>query len=186
MAIFYIGNDRAVIVYASQSDNVKITAEVLGLRDAGILQDFSTGQKLFEFADVNFKVLFKNIGNSNLTTSGTIKIKNVFNKDIAEISVNPQKITTYVGQTTEFSPRWKRGSYLGFGEYQANLELKYNQQNIITSSLFFYVVPIRMIAALILILILIINRPAFAPSYYNASSSTLKIKETQNQIYKTK
>ncbi len=177
MAIFCVNCSKSLIIYAAESENIKISAEVVQIQEAGTLKEFSTGKKLFEFADVDFRVIFKNIGNTNLTASGDIKIKNSFSKDVAQIAVNPQKITTYVGQTTEFNPHWKRASYLGFGQYKAGLELKYGQGNIITSSLIYWVIPIRMIAALILIIILIINRPAFAPAYYNASFSTSKIKE---------
>jgi hypothetical protein len=177
MAIFYFSQNKAIIVYASQSENIKISAEVLGLTEAGILKDFSTDKKLFEFADVNFKVIFQNTGNTNLTTSGYINVVNFLQKNVAQINVNPEKITTYIGQSIEFNPQWKRASYLGFGKYSAYLNLQYGQGYTISSQLSFWVFPIRMIAALILIIILIMNIPSFVPSYYSNDLLVLKVRD---------
>ncbi|MCL5795009.1 MAG: hypothetical protein M1338_01495 [Patescibacteria group bacterium] len=177
LGVFYFGEDKSIIVSAAKSENIKITAEVLRLESAGILKNFSTSKKLFEFANVDFQIVFQNIGTTSITTYGNIKIENLLHKNVVTLNINPERITTNVGQTTKLTPTWTRKSYLGFGKYTAFLDLRYGQQNNITASLSYWVFPIRMIAALILIIILILNRPKYAPVDYGNNLLTLRVRD---------
>ena len=125
-----------------------------------LIQSF-TAPKFSEFGPINFITTIKNLSDIHIQPVGAITIKNWFGRVTSRLSLQPQDnvinifpYTTRDFQTT-LNKKWL------FGRYKASLQAVYGSNGgLITSTLFFWVIPWRLIiliaAAISIIITLII------------------------------
>lgn len=112
---------------------------------------------LFESAPIDFIERIKNDGNIHEQPAGLVTITDMFNHKIATLGVNqpphdilPSSIRKFVSPLDSSNI----GNKFLFGRYTADLSLAYGTNNqVIKSSLTFWVIPYKMIAAGIILLI---------------------------------
>lgn len=125
-----------------------------------LVQSF-TAPKFSEFGPINFSATIKNLSDIHIQPVGAITIKNWFGRETSQLSLQPQDniINIFPYTTRDFQTSLNK-KWL-FGRYQANLKASYgNNGGLITSTIFFWVIPWRIIvlgiAAIAIIVTLII------------------------------
>jgi hypothetical protein len=108
----------------------------------------------FENAPVDFVTRVQNTGNIHLKPVGSIIVKNMFGSTVATLPVNADHNNVLPNSIRRFDTTY--GKYM-IGPYTATVTLGYGTQgHAITATATFWVVPYRLIAAIIIVLILII------------------------------
>jgi hypothetical protein len=153
ITIFNISATLAEVV----SNEINVSAFVLppaGDKSANLIE-FSTGQKLYEYSDVDFKVRLKNTGNIYIYPQGTIEIIKGADSESVFIDINNGKIVIQPDQTQNLMVDWDNpGKYL-IGKYSAKLKIDYGNSQIITSEVSFWIAPVySFVITLISIIIL--------------------------------
>jgi hypothetical protein len=112
---------------------------------------------LFEGAPITFTTRLRNSGNVQEQPVGRIMISNMFGKDIAGLNVNLPPRNVLPDSIRKFdSPLDKSviGNKRLFGRYTATLNVTYGADSkVITSKMTFWVIPYRLIAFIIVVLI---------------------------------
>ncbi len=148
----------------------------------------SDGKKgtLFEAAPVDFTVLLKNDGNVHEQPVGQIGITDMFGKKIANVNVNIPIRNILPASTRKFDESLNKevlGNKILFGKYTANLKVTYGKDKTeLVKTIEFWVIPYKMIAAFIIILIIAFLVLKTLIQRYNAHI----IKSSQQSHHKTK
>ncbi len=134
-----------ILVYLTVSGDIK---------ESGILTNF-LADRFFSGPPFNFTVSFLNTGNSYLKPEGRIVIKNLFGKERASAAVNEFGSNILPQSEKSFNVQIQSDSFF-FGLYRAEINLLYgtNQQKI-TQSFWFWVLPWKALVVFIIILFLI-------------------------------
>ncbi len=130
------------------------------IHESAALEEFyaaSAGKKsgFFEAGPISFVERVKNSGNIHIKPTGTVDIKDMFGKSIASLQVNqppknvlPESIRRF---DQELNKKWL------FGRYSANLALTYGSADQkLTSQLVFWVIPWKLILAILFLITVII------------------------------
>lgn len=132
---------------------------VQGFEAAHLNKDGTAGKttSLFESAPVAFVERIKNEGNIHEEPGGQVSITNMFGKTIAGVNVNLPPRNILPASTRKFTQSLDKsviGNKKLFGRYTATLHLTYgaNKQTL-TSSLTFWVIPYRLIAIVIVLIV---------------------------------
>jgi hypothetical protein len=139
-------------------------------------------KSLFESTPITFVTRLKNTGNIQEQPVGRIIIKDMFGKTVAGLNVNLPPHYVLPDSIRRFeSPLDKTviGNKKLFGYYHANLTVNYGPdgKKVITSSVSFWVIPYRLIIAIIVILIV----GFFALRYFIRGYNERIITRSQNR-----
>lgn len=112
---------------------------------------------LFESAPITFVERLKNTGNIHEEPAGLVTITDMFNNKVATLGVNqpphdilPQSIRKFESSLDSTNI----GNKILFGRYKADLNVIYGaNKQVVTSSITFWVIPYRLIATVIALLI---------------------------------
>lgn len=129
------------------------------LRDSLTMQEFSANNggkasSLFESAPITFVVRLKNAGNVQEEPSGYVKVTDMFGKTVAGVNINvppknvlPDSIRKFTGALDKSVIGNKRL----FGHYTAIVNLAYGAaaKHTVSGSMSFWVIPYRLIGALV-------------------------------------
>ncbi len=124
---------------------VRIAGDVT---ENGVIREFRTQRSFVSTPQADFEVRFENKGNVHLQPQGEILITNMWGKERGVVPINHQ---THFGNVLPASIRkfefsWKgEQSFSDIGRYKAVLTLAYGDENRMfqTSTLYFYVIPVR-------------------------------------------
>jgi hypothetical protein len=136
--------------------NLRMAGEAL--EDARI-RDFFTDRSVYGKADITFTTTVENKGNTVIRPRGPITIQGLFGKitDIPRINDDASVVTP--GATRSFKTTWKPKQFM-IGRYQAIMSLVYGEKETglktVTSTVSFWVLPMKVIAPVIGGLLLII------------------------------
>lgn len=113
---------------------------------------------LFESSPVTFLTRLKNNGSSHEQPSGQIAVKDMFGNQVANVNVNLNQSNILPGSIRAF-PQILDSSVIGnrilFGRYTADLKLSYGTKGqTVTANTSFWVLPYRLIAFVILLLVI--------------------------------
>jgi hypothetical protein len=130
--------------------------EALEIEEFSVAQSGNSGW-LFESTPVNFIERLKNKGNTHLQPAGQITITDMFGQKVATVNVNLPPRNILPQSTRKFEQSLDSsviGNKMLFGRYDAELRITYgDKQQVITSTLTFWIVPWRLIAIVIAVLI---------------------------------
>jgi hypothetical protein len=118
----------------------------------GEIIEFSTA-KYYQQGPINFLARFKNNGTNHFQTAGTIKIKNMFGKEVARLDL-PEHIIL-PDSIRRFESRWYPSQW-SVGQYKALLEIKDGDGIIRTSGITFYIFPWKIVLALLIGIVLLV------------------------------
>jgi len=112
---------------------------------------------LFESAPITFVERLKNTGNIHEEPAGLVTITDMFNNKVATLGVNqpphdilPQSIRKFESPLDSTNI----GNKILFGRYKADLSVTYGaDKQVVTSSITFWVIPYRLMAAIIALLV---------------------------------
>jgi len=129
----------------------------LEIEEFSINKDGETGT-LFESTPLTLVERLANVGNTHFQPRGTVALTNMFGRSVATANVNladryvlpgENNVRRFEQQVDEalIGDRWL------FGRYTADLELTYGDDQTVSDQLTFWVVPYRLVAAVIVALI---------------------------------
>jgi hypothetical protein len=106
----------------------------------GRILNFATAEKFYQTDPIDFLTRFENTGTVHFEPKGTIKIKNIFGKEVGEVPVEGQVVLpTGIRNLTS---KWNVEGLL-FGKYNANLEIVDGDgEKLSSKSVSFYVFPV--------------------------------------------
>jgi hypothetical protein len=111
----------------------------------------------FESGPVNFVEQLKNTGNVHLQPVGQVSIFDMFGKKLAAVNVNLPPGNILPSSTRQFSQPLNSeviGNKMLFGHYSADLKVTYGTSHIVlTDSIGFWVIPVKLIAIVIIVLV---------------------------------
>jgi hypothetical protein len=112
---------------------------------------------IFQSGPLNFVTRLENTGNVHEQPAGQITITNMFGKKLAAININLPPRNILPASTRKFTSALD-SSVIGnkklFGRYTAELKVTYGQdKKVITKKVTFWVIPYKLIAGLIILLI---------------------------------
>lgn len=121
----------------------------------------SNGRKtsFFEGIPFNFTERVKNTGNVYEQPTGRILITDMFGNVTANVNVNLEQRNVLPTTVRKFSQTFDKaglGDRFLFGRYTADLTLNYGTKKTMTEKLTFWVIPYKLIAAILIALILLI------------------------------
>lgn len=145
--------------------------EELAVEQFSILADGKVGN-LFESAPNGILERFKNTGNIHVQPVGQIDIKDMFGNLVGTVIVNnPSPRNVLPGSIRKFEQSIDEkviGNKWLFGRYTATMTINYGANNqTLTKSVEFWVIPYKLIAAIIIGLIIIFFGIRFALKRYN-------------------
>lgn len=142
------------LVLITVSGDVK---EGLAVQEFSINNGGKSG-KLFESTPLNFVERIKNTGNTHEQPVGQVTVKDMFGKTIAAVNVNlpPRNILpASIRKFTQPLDKSVIGKKKLFGRYTANLTLTYGaKKQTLTDTAVFWVIPYRLIAIIVSVLII--------------------------------
>jgi hypothetical protein len=113
----------------------------------------------FEGIPFNFTERVKNTGNVYEQPTGRILIKDMFGNVTANVNVNLEQRNVLPNTVRKFDQPFDKaglGDRFLFGPYTAELTLDYGTKKSMTETLSFWVIPYKLIAAIIIAIILIV------------------------------
>lgn len=130
--------------------------ESLSVQQFTVSHNKKTG-KIFESTPLTFTTRLKNSGNIHEQPVGQIIVKDMFGRDTASVNVNlpprnvlPQSVRKFESQLDSTVI----GNKKLFGHYSANLTITYGaDKQKTTSSVSFWVIPYRLMAVIIIVLV---------------------------------
>ena len=130
--------------------------ENLSLKELSVNQNGKTGS-LFQSGPLNFVERIQNNGNVHEQPTGQVTITNMFGKKIAGLNVNvPPKsiLPSSIRKFEEPLDKTVIGNKRLFGRYTAKMSLTYGaNRQVLTGSVSFWVIPYKLIIAVIIIII---------------------------------
>ncbi|HET8709448.1 MAG TPA: hypothetical protein VFL85_04165, partial [Candidatus Saccharimonadales bacterium] len=131
--------------------------EKLSLQELSVAKlnkDNSLGQpaKLFESAPLGFIEKIKNEGNVHEQPAGNVIIKDMFGKPVAGVNINLPPRNILPDSTRRFTQPLDKsviGNKRLFGHYTATMTLKYGKGQTLTAKTAFWVIPWKLILAII-------------------------------------
>lgn len=146
--------------------------------EKGIIREFRTTEKLLDTPHVTFELRFENEGNVHLQPQGDIVISNMWGEERGIIPINQQ---THFGNVLPQSVRkfeftWSGvASVFDIGRYKAIATLGYGEEskNFVTSTTYFWIVPIQQILITLVVMGFLIWLFTFAVRMYVRRMLTL-------------
>ena len=137
-----------------------------------------TAPKFSEYGPINFKTIITNLSDLHITPAGAINVYNIFGLKSAQINLDNTNI--FPGTSREFINTLNRK--LMFGRYKAQINATYgNAGQLLTATIFFWVIPYKLIAlvlAIIIIIFLIVKLQKKAPPI----SELPKVEELEKEL----
>lgn len=147
------GQKRTISYSASQVGSLFGITVSGDIKYDALIKDFSTSNFVNEFGPIDFKVTIENQSDTHISPVSQIEVKDMFGRSLETLKLDSINIFPFAERTQ--NSKWN--TVWGFGRYQATLTSLYGPNNTpITRDLFFWIMPYRIIIAiLILILVLI-------------------------------
>lgn len=116
------------------------------------IKEFSA-PKFSEYGPIDFKTIITNLSDIHITPAGSINVYNTFGLKTDQIKLDNTNIFPYTSR--EFINTLNRK--LMFGRYKAQINAAYGTTGqLLTATIFFWVIPYKLIALLIAIIVVII------------------------------
>ena len=164
----------------STQSNVKIDSRVGVLfyvrvkgdvKQEGELSFFKTDKPWYEKAPVKFALAFKNLGSVHFRPTGTIEIFDMFGKSMESMDVKPAIVLRDSSRESDFV--WNHDRL--FGRYQAKLTTDLGTgQPKIERSIYFWVIPWKIVLAVLLGFIVLISLLVFIKKKFKFSLAVEK------------
>lgn len=150
------------------------------IKENASIKEFSA-PKFSEYGPINFKTIVTNLSDIHITPAGSINIYNTLGFQTSSIKLENTNIFPYTSR--EFLNTLNRK--LMFGRYKAQINAVYGTAGqLLTATLFFWVIPYKLIALIILIIIIIlILKTKFKKS---PPTSTPKLEELERELEELK
>ncbi|MFA5025834.1 MAG: hypothetical protein WC503_04985 [Candidatus Shapirobacteria bacterium] len=144
------------------------------------IKEFSA-PKFLEYGPVDFKTIITNLSDVHITPAGSINVYNTLGFQTSSIKLNNTNIFPYTSREFVNTLNHK----IMFGRYKAQINAVYGTSGqLLTATLFFWVIPYKLVALIILIIIIIlILKTKFKR---NTPNSSPKVEELEKELEELK
>lgn len=113
------------------------------------IASFNTEKSFYEIGPVKFETRISDSGNVHAKPTGTITVKNLLGMTVGKINLDPKNVIPGAVRHTEtiFKKKWM------LGLYKATLVLKNGDKQQLTASTSFTVIPYKLIAVILIVLL---------------------------------
>lgn len=157
------------------------------ISENAIIKRFSVPE-FNEYGPVNFAGLVENNSDVHVTPQGNITIKDMFGNVVAKLPIEVGNV--FPDTAREFASSWNQK--WGYGRYQATLDLTYGAAGaVITSSLLFWLFPIRMVIYMLtfftsILLLIVLLRHKNKRHEQQLEAEVIELKRELEQLEKQK
>ena len=153
--------------------------------ESGLIREFSAAKRIFGRPQVDFKLVFENLGNVHLRPTGSIVIKNIFGSRVAELPINEES-SEYGNVLPQSSREWQKrweddGFHLGLFSAEALLSFGEGARSSATAKTYFIVAPVKPLAVILLAFGLLVALIIFIVRRY-VNSTIKKIAELRGAV----
>jgi len=117
-----------------------------------LVKEFTTFKNTYEFGPVMFTATIENQSDTHITTAPTITIKNMFGRALETLPLASTNIFPFTSRS--FSTEWEQ--IWGLGRYSATLSAPYGPGQTLSRTIFFWILPYRLIAAVLIVLLVLL------------------------------
>ena len=118
-----------------------------------VIKDFSVKNYLSEFGPIDFTLVLENQSDTHITPESSIEITDMLGRKLDTLKLDSLNIFPFTSRTQ--SARWDQ--VWGFGKYVASVTVVYGPGGAtISRDLPFYIIPYRLLAAVLVVLLVII------------------------------
>lgn len=117
-----------------------------------LIKDFSVRTDVFEFGPIDFNTTIENQSDTHIKPTINISIKDMLGRKLADLPLDGVNIFPFTSRTLKGT--WQ--TIWGFGRYTATLSAAYGPGLVANRLLYFWILPYRLIAAVIVILLVIL------------------------------
>lgn len=121
------------------------------LKYDALIKDFQAQANLSEFGPIEFQATVENQSDTHIRPTGSIVIHDLIGRKLADIKLDELNIFPYTSRTLNGS--WD--TIWGLGRYTATLNLAYGPGLTATRSIYFWIMPYRLIAAILIVILVI-------------------------------
>lgn len=117
-----------------------------------MIKDFSVKTTVSEFGPIDFTAVIENQSDTHIKPQSNIVIHDMIGRKLADIPLNELNIFPFTSRT--LSGTWDR--VWGLGRYSATLTATYGPGLVAERSLYFWIMPYRLIAAILIVLLVLL------------------------------
>jgi hypothetical protein len=130
---------------------LKVKGDII---ESAQVKDFTASPKA-PFGPTEFNITLENTGNIHLLPTGTIAVKNMFNKEVGTFDLKPSIVLPHTGKN--FSAEWDQRWILG--KYTASVQITYGSDpvTLIEDEIIFWAVPWLFIITVVLPLTMLLT-----------------------------
>lgn len=142
---------------AALGESVAVNLEVVeDIKEHLQLGAFTGNKVFFSGPDVSFAYSLENTGNKDLMPTGEVRIYDRRGHEVGSVPANAENTMIKPSETGQLASVWDAGTR--FGRYKAFLDLSYGDQSgTVNDTIFFWIIPWKIIAAVFVICILAIG-----------------------------
>lgn len=118
-----------------------------------LIKDFRTESRLSEYGPINFSTIIENQSDTHIRPLASITIRDLFGRQLETIALDEVNIFPFTTRTLEGS--WD--TTWGLGRYTATLDVSYGPGLVASRTLFFWILPYRLLAAALVLLLVILS-----------------------------
>lgn len=136
------------LVLANVSGDAQLSAQV----EEVFISQKGKRKSIFEYGPLTITERIKNTGNVYFKPVGNIRVKNMFNGEVANLAVNKKRGNILPNTIRKFEQPLDR-KYM-FGMYTAELSILYGDTNqTLSSAVTFWVIPYKLVAIILLLIV---------------------------------
>lgn len=117
-----------------------------------LIKELSVKSNVAEFGPIDFKAVIENQSDTHIRPNSKIVIHDMIGRKLAELPVDEVNIFPYTSRTLNAS--WN--TVWGLGRYTATLTSSYGPGLVASRTLYFWIMPYRLIAAVLVVILVIL------------------------------
>ena len=117
-----------------------------------LIKDFRVKNNVSEFGPIDFTAVIENQSDTHIRPNSNIEIHDMIGRKLADIKLDELNIFPYA--TRNLHGTWE--TVWGFGRYTATLTASYGPGLVASRTLYFWIMPYRLIAAILVVLLVIL------------------------------
>jgi len=117
-----------------------------------LIKDFSVKNNVSEFGPIDFKAVIENQSDTHIKPQSHIVIKDLLGRQLADLLLSELNIFPFTSRT--LTGTWD--TVWGLGRYTATLSASYGPGLVASRTLYFWIMPYRLIAAILIILLVVL------------------------------
>ncbi len=143
-----------------------------------LIHNFKTQKRFLEFGPVNFSAEIENLSDTHISPQTSITIKNMLGKPLA--TLNPDKVNIFPFTSRTIHATWEQ--VWGLGKYEATLTVPFGPGKVATSTIFFWIIPWRLILAILVLILTFIATYILVRRHLKHKRETLNKEEEIDQL----